>query len=553
MTTTHTISSVAAHVVTLTSDPDCDMDALSRVILADAPLSLRFLALANSAAFSRGQEIRDLRGSLVRLGMNRVRDLALLMGAHDMFPATTNVKGLPSAAVWQHNLATACWARLLGRDLNEHAQDAWLAGILQGIGLGVLMQRAPREMEAAVALARTGNIALADACRLSCGCDPWQVGAAVCQRWNLPRLLCDVVAHQGDRYPSDHPPAEAEPLIRAVQRARELATSQGLGVSGEGLEPRALAEAGAQAGVSAERLDEFVDEIATEVAGLAGSLMSNAPSTDKTVVDARSPLARLGLAGVDAALVQQDLQQQLDTAREIQQRLLPVDWSLPGPWTVAAVNRPSRTVSGDIYDILPAAAGRTAIVVADVCGKGVAAALLASNLQATVRALAPVIQDPAELLAQVNRQLCQATDDEKFATMFMLLLPDCAGPVHYVSAGHVPPLVLRVTGTLVRLRPGGPPVGMLPDASYEAQELALDPGDQVIVCTDGLTEAADSEGKQFGEDGLAMSAGSTSDTDPSATMDRVLEAVLAHSGPLPGPADDLTLLVVGRNPDFTSS
>lgn len=540
------LPSVAAHVVALTSDPGCSMGDLARVILADAAMSLRFLALANSAAFSRGREVRDLRTSLVRLGLIRVRDLALLMGAHDLFPTSAEVPGLPAEAVWQHNLATACWSRVLGRGLADHAQDAWLAGILQGIGLGVLMQRTPVELGNAVAIAHDEKITLAAACQRSCGCHPWQVGAAVCDRWQLPRLLRNVVAHQADLVTDPPPPADAQPLIRVVRCAREMAAAQGLGASGEGVPAPPMAMVGERIGLAADALEAHAAKVSAEVDGLMFSLLGDRAEPSAAATDVRVPLARLGLAGVDASLARQDLQEQLDTAREIQQQLLPRDWNVPGPWTISAMNRPSCTVSGDIYDILPAANDRTAVAVADVSGKGVAAALLASNLQATLRALAPVTADLAELLGHINRQLCGATDDEHFATLFVLLLPADGGPVRYVSAGHVPPLVLGADGRQTRLRPGGPPVGMLPGTHYRVGEFALAPGDRVVVCTDGLTEAANEQGTEFGEEGLATAAKRTSDPDPELTLVGILEAVLAHADPVAGPADDLTLLVAGR-------
>ena len=260
------------------------------------------------------------------------------------------------------------------------------------------------------------------------------------------------------------------------------------------------------------------------------------------MIQAREPLARLGLKGVDASLAREDLQDQLDMARRIQQRLLPEDWQVPGPWTVVAENRPTLTVSGDIFDIFPAANGRTAVLVADVAGKGVAAALLAANLQATLRALAPVVDDPGELVAQVNVQLFAATGDEDFATLFLLLLPEDGCTVTAVSAGHVPPLLRRSDGTSEWLHPDGPPVGMMPKVCFRATTMDLFPGDQVVVCTDGVLEATDDQAEEFGRERLRRALGG----DPPTTLSQVLAAVADHAGD-GTPSDDLTALVVGRD------
>ena len=131
-----TLPSLAAQIVGLTSSPDCDLGALSRLILSDNVLAMRFLALSNSAAFAQGQEVRNLRGALVRLGIRRVRNVALLMGMHDMTPASDQDVGLDMNDFWRHCLAVASCAQGLAwqKGLASH-EDAWLVGILHGLGL----------------------------------------------------------------------------------------------------------------------------------------------------------------------------------------------------------------------------------------------------------------------------------------------------------------------------------------------------------------------------------------------------------------------------------
>ena len=188
------LPSVAARIVALTSDPRCDMHELSRAILADGAMTMRFLALANSAAFSRGQEITDLRTALVRLGLRRVRDVALLMGAHDLFPRDAALAGLDATAFWRHGIATACWSRVLARRAGLSADDAWLAGILHGIGVAAMVRRAPDRLTTALAAARRGGLTLAAALEADCGCHHGELGVRILSRWNLPADLCDLLA-----------------------------------------------------------------------------------------------------------------------------------------------------------------------------------------------------------------------------------------------------------------------------------------------------------------------------------------------------------------------
>ena len=193
----------------------------------------------------------------------------------------------------------------------------------------------------------------------------------------------------------------------------------------------------------------------------------------------------------------------LALARRIQVALLPDRLpEVPG-WDLYGGNIPSRGVSGDYYEVLTRCGSRECVLmIADVAGKGMAASLLTISLQAL--SIGPVEDGlpPDEICARLSRQLYRRTPPEKYATAFLGILEPETGRLRYTNAGHNPPLVLRGSGTVEELGSTGVPLGLLPQAPYRAGETTLAPGDVLVLYTDGLVEAEDPEGQEYGLDRL---------------------------------------------------
>lgn len=194
--------------------------------------------------------------------------------------------------------------------------------------------------------------------------------------------------------------------------------------------------------------------------------------------------------------------QESEYARDIQQGLLPREIPQIGGFTIAGAWQPARMVGGDYYDVFQLGERELALVVADVSGKGVPAALLMSNLQATVKAYATVEPFPKDLCGKVNRALCKSIPSGKFITFFYAALDSARRRLTYTNAGHNPPLVARQDGSCLKLETGGTVLGMFADGSYEQASIDLLPGDRLVMFTDGITEATDSNGEEFGEERL---------------------------------------------------
>jgi sigma-B regulation protein RsbU (phosphoserine phosphatase) len=195
----------------------------------------------------------------------------------------------------------------------------------------------------------------------------------------------------------------------------------------------------------------------------------------------------------------QKLEQELRLARQIQVALLPSKPpEVPGI-ELFGRNLPSRAVSGDFYTLAVRKDGAECVVfVADVSGKGIAASLLTASLEALSAVPLATGEAPDKVFETVAGLLFDRTPPERFATAFLAVLEVASGSLSFVNAGHTAAILLRVSGEPVLLKSNGVPLGLLPDAKYRAGVAALEPGDSLMVYSDGLTEATDPDGEEFG-------------------------------------------------------
>jgi sigma-B regulation protein RsbU (phosphoserine phosphatase) len=260
-------------------------------------------------------------------------------------------------------------------------------------------------------------------------------------------------------------------------------------------------------------------------------------------------VAALHLRNVDLAeqaAERRRLEQELTLARRIQLALLPSTLpEIPG-YTVLGGNIPSRHVSGDLYSVSRhPESGVVTCFIADVSGKGMAASLLGASLEALVAGPIEVGQPPAELSSKVSRRLFVRTPPEKYATAFIGQLDPATHQLDYTNAGHNPAILARRGGSIDMLATTGPPLGLLANATFEFKTVKFEPGDVLLVYTDGLTEACDPEEQEFG---LARLIDVTRDhaTLPLGEMRDAIEGALddfARGVPF---ADDRTMLLLRR-------
>jgi predicted permease len=208
----------------------------------------------------------------------------------------------------------------------------------------------------------------------------------------------------------------------------------------------------------------------------------------------------------DRALEQEKLRRDLALAAEVQRRLLPPQPPRSGAATLAAFTLPARTVGGDYYDFLDLAGERIGIAVADVAGKGIAAALLMSVVQASLRVISAEPKlSLSELATKMNRFLYQSSGANKYATFFYAQVEERGRRLRYVNAGHNPPYLVRGTDAgveIIELCAGGTVLGLFPEVQYDEADVDLCSGDLLVAFTDGVTEALNTDGEDFGEERL---------------------------------------------------
>jgi len=241
-------------------------------------------------------------------------------------------------------------------------------------------------------------------------------------------------------------------------------------------------------------------------------------------------------------VAKQKLEEEMAMARKIQSRLLPRHLPSIAGVEMEAVNISSKQVSGDYYDLIERPDGRLAIIIADVSGKGMPASILASNIQAALRAQCDNCDSPGLVLERINRQIHASTDPEHFATLFLAVFDPETRSLIFSSGGHNPPVVIRQNGALELLEEGGLPLGAFDFGTYDEGEIILAAGDLLFLYTDGLTETKDSTGEEeYGEDRLNDLLLHERDGDVAGIFSAVNRSLKSFSG-RDDADDDITMV-----------
>jgi sigma-B regulation protein RsbU (phosphoserine phosphatase) len=232
---------------------------------------------------------------------------------------------------------------------------------------------------------------------------------------------------------------------------------------------------------------------------------------------------------------------ELSFALEVQRALFPRQLPETNGLEFAGVCIPARGISGDYYDVMQFPDGRLVFAIADISGKGISAAILMANVQALLRALSETGISPSEVCRRLNHHLHEVTDASKFATFFYAEWSALERRLSYVNAGHCAPVML---GSMCgrNLSEGGFPLGMFPDAEFQTGQVCLQPGDLLVLYSDGIIEAISKRGEEFGERRLRAEIEMRSDKTLAEIQAGVLEAVRNWAGE--ELEDDMTLLMV---------
>jgi len=239
------------------------------------------------------------------------------------------------------------------------------------------------------------------------------------------------------------------------------------------------------------------------------------------------------------------IQEEHRLAADIQNRLLPKSAPVIKGYDIAGISYPAKMVGGDYFDFIPVDDTRLAFCVADISGKGIPAALLMSNLQATIRAQTLLQQKPGECCNRSNQLLYQNTEPNKFATLFYGILDTKNHKVSYANAGHNRPYLFKKQAKGEELKTAGIVLSMMREFDYPEDEFIINPGDMLVIYSDGVTEAMDEKNEEFSEQRLWKLAEKLKEKKASDIIDEIIKEIRMFAGSQPQ-FDDITLMVIKR-------
>jgi len=314
--------------------------------------------------------------------------------------------------------------------------------------------------------------------------------------------------------------------------------------------------AGATADTPARLLASAVEVVGTPHGYLCLGRKGTGPiftSADLKLIDAVTSLTAVELENVTlrrSELDKQRMVHELEMARKIQQLLLPEDFCRSGVMDAAGLSEPCFEIGGDYYDLFPIDGESCLMVIADVTGKGAPASLQAALIQGIVHGSSRHTTDLSLLMTTLNRALIARAVEGKFPTAFLAII-DREGRLTYANAGHNSPIWIRRSGGIAELKEGGLLLGLRPDATYPVGSVHLEPGDLVVLYTDGVTDCENARGELFGSDRLLEWASRQAGCGPLQVRESLLSTLKAYCGGC-RQTDDLTALIIRRTSDLQS-
>jgi sigma-B regulation protein RsbU (phosphoserine phosphatase) len=239
----------------------------------------------------------------------------------------------------------------------------------------------------------------------------------------------------------------------------------------------------------------------------------------------------------------QRLEEELAVAKQIQRELLPRNLPSLNNFDFAAFIEPSRQVGGDYYDFIPIGNGKTGIVIADASGKGVPAALFTARMQVMIQSEARFGKKMNDMMSSINNYLTRSTSSDHYATCFYGEIDDHRKNFIYCNAGHNYPILVRKNGSIESLKKGGLLLGAFPEAKYEMGEITFNPGDMLVLYTDGLSEAMDNNEVEYGEERLTENIVKLRTQPAEIICSMIVKSVKQYASGI-NDFDDMTIVVI---------
>ena len=239
------------------------------------------------------------------------------------------------------------------------------------------------------------------------------------------------------------------------------------------------------------------------------------------------------------------IEEELRVASDIQSFLLPKTKPVINGFDIAGRSIPAKEVGGDYFDFITIDDNRTVVCLGDISGKGMPAAMLMANLQATLRGQALFTSSAGECLTRANKLLYRSTDMQKFATLFYGIIDTSNDDFHFSNAGHDPPFLINSNNNVARLTKGGTVLGFMEGYQYEEDSIKLNSDDTIIIYSDGITEALNEKNKEFGEDRLLNIIMGNIKSSAETLIEKVFDALKIFVKDVPQ-SDDITIVVIKK-------
>lgn len=529
--------------------PEVNTQELAALASKDPVLTAELLRMVNTPFFGLGKEITSVNRAVTLLGHRALRNMALCLAVRDALHPEA-IAGLDPAHHWEDALRRATSAKLLAKKLGQDADECFTVGLLQDCGLLVMLMRWPEHIAALPDLLSVDPDTRYALEQQYFGLTHDRVAAYLAERWGLPGEMITLLQQHHGRGASAQDP---DPRRSILYCADWLAAVYSVEDKTHVIDScRKLLQQRFE--LSSDATDQLLTAVPDMVEEAAIALSLSIPEQSDYQGILREANLRLSEENLsyqeltwrlEKTLRERDelaaeLNREIEMAREIQRSLLPppLDDAL-----VVGVNVPARDLSGDFYDFYRLPDGNILFNLGDVSGKGLNAALLMAKTTSLFRCLGKRIHDPAQLLAQINDEICETTIRGMFVTMIAGLYEPARGVIRLVNAGHPPALLFRGATLMQSFGAQAPPLGVLPEMEFPACEIALE-GGTLFVVSDGITEAKGTSGAALGVKGLVEMIVASESQAPRERLERIVRQLRAAPEVL---HDDMTILMVGNH------
>ncbi len=539
----------AIRIVQACSRPGVDSRDLARLVANDPVLTAELLRISNSAYFGLVSQVKSVSRAVTVLGNRALRNLVLCISMRDALRSDA-IPGFNIDVYWEDALRRAVSARILAELARLDPEECFTAGLLQDFGLLVLLFLNPDKVEHWDRLSESTPEERRDIEVDLFHSTHDEVGLTLAHSWDLPMDLAYAMGYHHETPPEDTE-YQTRQLCRVATCADWMASVYRCADKRSAIQAvrNLLAE---NFDASAEHSDYLLQQVAESVAEAAtamGLRIGEQATFDQVLREANLRLAEENLSyqeltwRLEQALGERDryaeeLNRELDLAREVQQSLLPdAAVRLPG---ITGLNLSAKAVSGDFFDYYRVGEHKLAFCLADVSGKGMNAALLMAKTASLFRCLGKGIHDPGKLLAMINREIFETSVRGMFVTMLAGVVDQASGEVTLASAGHLPALHMGCAALIDEYPAKAPPLGISPDSLFPNETFDLQ-GGCLYLYTDGLLEARMDDGQRLERDGLIRVLKEYASVALSERPRAITDAVVGTDGVL---EDDLTLMII---------